>query len=56
MKVKQGSEAVLFPIPDADILDIIKKATGEDRKLEQAETLLYQWLKNQPYFPNDYGE
>lgn len=46
----------MIPVPTEEILGIIKKASGEDKKLEVAENLLHQWLKHQPYFPNDYGK
>lgn len=55
-KVKQGTEETLIPIPDEKLLRLIEKSTGEDKKLEIAEKLLYQWLRNQPFFPNDYGK
>lgn len=56
LKVGRESRDNVLPDPDETMLKIIKMATGEDRKLEIAEKLLYQWLQNQPKFPNDFGK
>lgn len=45
-----------IPIPKEKLLGFIKQTIEEDKKMETAEKLLYQWLHNQPFFPNDYGK
>lgn len=55
-KVKQDSQETPIPVPDEKLLAFIKQTTEEGKRMELAEQLLYQWLQNQPFFPNDYSK